>query len=72
MTLAQYLLNRIREDARIAYYFDPITQSMEMLTAEYAKEQGLDVEEFRKNYYGSLRFERPRCSSCGCPRCSGE
>jgi hypothetical protein len=72
MTLAAYLLRRIADDPRVAYHFDPITQSMEMLTAEYAKEQGLDVEEFRKTYYGRLRFERPRCSSCECPRCSGE
>ena len=72
MTLAAYLLNRIREDARLAYHFDPITQSMEMLTAEYAKEQGLDVDEFRKAYYSRLRFERPRCSNCECSRCSGE
>lgn len=47
MTLAGYLLRRIAYDPRVAYHFDPITQSMEMLTAEYAKEQGIDVEEFR-------------------------
>lgn len=64
MTLAAYLLNRIREDARLAYYFDPITQSMEMLTATYASEQGLDVEEYRKKYYASLKFERPLCREC--------
>jgi len=59
MTLAAHLLKRIREDARLAYYFDPITTSMELLTAEYAKEQSLDLEEFRKAYYAQLRFERP-------------
>ncbi len=72
MTLAAHLLQRIREDSRLAYYFDPITQSMEMLTAEYAKEQGLDVEEFRKGYYSRLGYETPRCSNCECERCSGE
>jgi hypothetical protein len=64
MTLSGYLLRRIRDDARLAYYFDPMTQSMEMLTAAYATEQGLDVEEFRKTYYASLRFERPTCREC--------
>jgi hypothetical protein len=64
MTVAQYLLERIRNDPRVAYHFDPITQSMEMLTATYAAEQGIDVEEFRKTYYASLRFEKPLCSEC--------
>lgn len=66
MTLAAYLLKRIREDARLAYYFDPITQSMEMLTAEFAKEKGLDMEEFRQTYYAQLRFERPQSANCEC------
>lgn len=70
MTLAAYLLRRIREDSRLAYHFDPITQSMEMLTAEYAKEQGLDLDEFRKTYYAKLRFERPKCVNCECSECT--
>jgi hypothetical protein len=65
MTLAELLLARIRHDARLAYYFDPLTVSMEALTRAYAEEQGIDVEEFRKAYYASLRFERPVCSECG-------
>lgn len=65
MTLAAYLLRRIADDPRLAYHFDPITQSMEMLTAAYAAEQGINVEDYRKTYYAGLRFERPRCRECG-------
>jgi hypothetical protein len=69
MTAAAYLLRRIADDPRVAYHFDPMTQSMELLTAEYAKEKGIDVEVFRNNFYASLRFERPRCSNCSCKDC---
>lgn len=65
MTAVSYLIARIQRDPRLAYHFDPITESMQLLTTEYAKEHGLDVEEFRKQYYPSLRFERPRCGVCG-------
>ena len=64
MTLAAYLLQRIARDPRLAYHFDPMTESMERLTATYAEERGLKVEEFRKTYYASLRFEKPMCSEC--------
>jgi hypothetical protein len=64
MTLATYLIRRIADDPRVAWHFDPITQSMELLTAAYAEEHGLDVEEFRKKYYASLKFERPQCRDC--------
>jgi hypothetical protein len=37
---------------------------MELLTEAYAKEKGLDLEEFRKTYYASLRFEAPVCREC--------
>lgn len=55
----EHLLSRIARDPRLAYYFDPLTKSMELLTAEYAAQKGLDVEEFRRNYYARLRFEAP-------------
>ncbi len=61
MTAAAYLLKRIARDPRLAYYFDPLTESMALLTAEYASQEGLDVEEFRARYYPSLRFESPKC-----------
>lgn len=64
MTVSGYLLGRIRRDARLAFYFDPFSESMELLTATYAAENGLDLEEFRKKYYASLRFEKPLCTEC--------
>ncbi len=54
-----HVLTRIKTDPRVAYYFDPLTQSMSLLTAAYAEANGLDVEDFRKDFYASLRFEGP-------------
>ena len=63
MTLADaavaHLLRRIQSDPRLAYYFDPLTRSMELLTAAHASANGVDVEQFRKEYYAQLRFEAP-------------
>lgn len=59
-----HLLNRIGQDPRLAYYFDPSTQSMACLTRAYAELRGLDVEEWRKDYYARLRFEKPLCHEC--------
>jgi len=59
MTAVAHLLARIASDPRLAYYFDPLSQSMELLTAEYARQQGLDVEVFRRKYYSRLKFEAP-------------
>lgn len=64
MTLADHLLRRIARDPRLAYHFDPITTSMEMLTEAYAAENSLDLEEFRRTYYAELRFEAPLCREC--------
>lgn len=64
MSVASYLLRRIADDPSLAYYFDPMTQSMELLTSAHAQEQGLDVEEFRKTYYAKLKFEKPTCPEC--------
>jgi len=64
MTLAAHLLVRIARDPRLAYYFDPMTQSMEILTEQYAKEKGLVLEDFRREYYGKLKFEAPHCREC--------
>lgn len=65
MTLVTYLIRRIADDPRVAYHFDPITQSMELLTTAYAAEHGLNVEKFRAEYYPKLKFERPLCHKCG-------
>jgi hypothetical protein len=64
MTLSQHILNRIASDPRLAYYFDPLTRSMEMLTEAFARENNLDLEKFRSEYYAKLKFERPLCREC--------
>ena len=60
----RHLLERIRQDPRLAYHFDPLTRSMELLTEAYAVECAVDVEECRKTYYASLQFEPPMCAKC--------
>jgi hypothetical protein len=57
--LARHLLKRIVADPRLAYYFDPLTRSMELLTEAHAAEQGIDLELFRKTYYAQLKFVPP-------------
>lgn len=64
MTVAAHLINRILRDPRLAYYFDPLTESMELLTAQYAAEEHIDLEDFRARYYAKLKFERPVCAEC--------
>jgi hypothetical protein len=59
------LLGRIASDPKLAYYFDPISRSMELLTAARAALCGQNVEEFRKSYYPRLTFQSPTCSKCG-------
>ncbi|GKS96925.1 hypothetical protein [Acidovorax sp. SUPP2825] len=58
-----HLLQRIQRDPRLAWHFDPITQSMEELTAAHALMFGLDLSAFQKEFFASLEFESP---SCGC------
>jgi hypothetical protein len=65
VTLAAHLLNRILRDPRLAYYFDPVTESMELLTAAYAAETGQDVEVVRREVEKFIRFEPPACKECG-------
>ena len=57
--LTTHLLQRVARDPRLAYYFDPLTQSMELLTEAHAAEQQIDLEEFRRTYYPQLKFEPP-------------
>lgn len=64
MTATAYLLDRIARDPRLAYYFDPLSRSMEMLTAEYAEQNGLELEGFRQRYFANLKFEAPKCREC--------
>lgn len=63
-SISGYLLNRIQEDPRLAYHFDPITESMLRLTADYAASKGLNVDDFRRMYYAGLKFEAPMCRDC--------
>ena len=65
MALATHLLKRILRDPSLAYHFDPITESMELLIAAYADETGRDVEDVRRWVDRSIRFERPVCGECG-------
>lgn len=60
-----HLLQRIQRDPQLAHYFSPITRSMEELTKAHALSRGLDLEQFRKDYYSTLNFERPVCGKCG-------
>ncbi len=59
-----HLLERIQRDPRLAYYFCPLTESYELLTAAYAEANGRDVDAFRKDFAGVLKFEPPRCAEC--------
>lgn len=59
MSACEHLLRRIAKDPKLAWYFDPCTESMELLTRDYCKEIDADLEGFRKTYYSTLRFERP-------------
>lgn len=57
-----HMIHLLMRDPRRAYYFDPCTESMVLLTAAYAESHGLNVDEFRKEYYAGLRFEAPRAA----------
>lgn len=55
----EHLLNRIKHDPQLAYHFDPLSRSMELLTQAYADANHHDVITFRAEFYRQLRFERP-------------
>ena len=61
------VLRRITRDPRVAYYFDPLTDCFEKLTAAQAMFLGVDVETVRKNIESAMRFESPS-QACGCGR----
>lgn len=62
-----HILRRIQGDPRVAYYFDPYTESMELLTAAHAEANNLDAKAFRNEFFATLRFEKPQC--CGHDEC---
>lgn len=55
----EHLLNRIKHDPQLAYHFDPLSRSMELLTQAFADANDRDVTAFRSEFYPQLRFERP-------------
>jgi hypothetical protein len=59
-----HVLERIQRDPRLAYHFDPLTESYALLTQARAEMLGHDVEGFRKAYAATLRFEAPKCRTC--------
>ncbi len=59
-----HVLRRIIDDPRLAYHFDPLTESFQLLTAAYAEAQGKDVAEVRRGCENRMRFEEPLCSEC--------
>ena len=58
-TAVGHLLGRIARDSKLAWYFDPFSRSMELLTRDYCEAEALDLERFRAEYYAILKFERP-------------
>jgi hypothetical protein len=53
------VLRRIVRDPRIAYYFDPLTDSFEKLTAAHAALHGLDVTKVRADMAAVMKYEAP-------------
>ncbi len=69
----EHLMRRLLDDPRVAYYFDPFTRSMELLSEAYAEVSGLSVERVRAEIYPRLRVEAPSCRECEhCQRPRGE
>lgn len=60
-----YLLDRIQDDGRLAYYFGH-TESLKLLCEAHAAANGLDAETFKREFEGSLLTEPPRCRSGEC------
>ena len=65
-----HLLRRITSDPRLAYYFDPCTESFQLLIDAYSKSTGRDPEELRAEIKSEINTERPRCREC--PHCRQE
>lgn len=60
-----YLLQRIKDDPRVAYHFS-YTESLARLTRAHALAQGLEPEAFHRQFEATLRTEGPRCRSGEC------
>jgi hypothetical protein len=60
-----YLLRRIKEDPRVAYYFAH-TESLKLLIDAHAAVNGLDAKAFYREFESYLRTEAPRCRPGQC------
>lgn len=52
-----HLLRQIQRDGRLAYLIGPMSQSYDLLTEEAAQAAGRDVEEFRREFEATLKFQ---------------
>jgi hypothetical protein len=64
-TAVAHVLRRIKDDPRIAYHFGH-TESLALLCAAHAEAQGLNAEQFKREFQASLLTEAPRCRSGEC------
>lgn len=55
-----HILQRVRDDPRLAYYIGPCTSSLAKLTAAYAAMTGQDHAAFQAEFERDLRTEAPR------------
>lgn len=60
-----YLVHRLLTDARVAYHFDPITESFDLLTKAHALLTGQAVEEIRAALARRMLYAPPTCRECG-------
>ena len=60
-----YVLRRIEDDPRIAYYFGH-TEALALLTKAHALANGADPETYSTDFQARLLTERPRCRSGEC------
>lgn len=61
----EHLLQRLLTDARVAYYFDPVTESFDLLTKAHALLTGQPLGETRAYLAHRMFFAPPTCRDCG-------
>lgn len=60
-----HLLRRLIRDPRIAYYFDPCTESFELLTKAHALLTGQAAADVSAHQAHNMFYAPPTCSACG-------
>ena len=60
-----HLLRRLIRDPRIAYYFDPCTESFELLTKAHALLTGQAAADVSAHLSQEMVYAPPTCSACG-------